>query len=130
MDPVARPWFLLYDAHCGLCRSFAYQVRWLNRLALHDGRVPRLEFAGLESEAAGALLAPLPLEQATASFHLVDPTSRIHSGAEAMVPLLGLLPGSEVSSSVVRQQPALEGILRHLYVACARLREGGQCRIP
>jgi hypothetical protein len=54
-----------------------------------------------------------------ASWHLVGPTGRCHSGGAAVAPLLGLLPGAR---PLARLAAALPGPTEHAYLCAVRRR--------
>jgi predicted DCC family thiol-disulfide oxidoreductase YuxK len=76
---------VLYDEDCGFCR-------WsLDRL-LRSDRDGRLRPVPIQSEEGDRLLADLREEERLASWHLVTPDGRRHSGGAAAAPLARLLP--------------------------------------
>jgi predicted DCC family thiol-disulfide oxidoreductase YuxK len=100
VEDVRPGWIVLYDRDCGFCRwCLAKLLRWDRRRALRP-------VAFQEPEGAG-LLARVDQNDPTASWHLVSPEGRIHSGGEAFAPLLAQLPGGAVLSRVAARLPKL-----------------------
>lgn len=93
-----RPWIVLYDADCGLCK-------WLLSLFLRWDRAGRLRPLALQRPEADKLLADLTPEQRAASWHLVSPAGRRDSAGAALVPLLRLLPGGGVPAGALARTP-------------------------
>lgn len=76
---------ILYDRDCGFCQSALVQV-----LARDEQRV--LRPVALQDPEAAELLADLSPDERMASWHLVTPDGRRHSGGAAFAPLAALLP--------------------------------------
>jgi len=77
---------LIFDGDCRFCgRCVALLDRW--------DRHGRLRFVPFQDEAALALLPPIPRERLEQAMHLVAPDARVWPGAEAVPPMLKLLPG-------------------------------------
>lgn len=91
---------LLYDADCGFCR-------WSLRKVLAWDRRGRLRPVALQEPEAGRLLPGLHQEQRMASWHLVGPGGRVHSGGDAAAPLLRLLPGGRPLAALAAAFPGL-----------------------
>ncbi len=83
---------MLYDEDCGFCR-------WsLDRLLRWD-RSGRLRAVPIQSEEADGILADLSERDRLASWHLVAPDGRRHSGGAAIAPMARLLPaGAPIAS--------------------------------
>lgn len=106
--PSERDWLVLYDAECGICRT-------LLALLLSWDQHRRLRPLALQDAEAAALLADLTPEERMASWHLVSPLGRTHSGASpagrrwsagAAVPLLlQLVPGGRVPAAIFARFP-------------------------
>jgi predicted DCC family thiol-disulfide oxidoreductase YuxK len=76
---------LLYDRDCGFCRwSLGPVLRW--------DRARRLRLVALQSPEAEQLLPGMSQDRRFASAHLVLPNGEVHSGGDALAPLLRLLP--------------------------------------
>ena len=77
---------VLYDRDCGFCRwSLAQVLTW--------DRGRRLRPVALQDPRARSLLGDMERERMFASAHLVTPDGAIHSGGDAVAPILRLLPG-------------------------------------
>jgi predicted DCC family thiol-disulfide oxidoreductase YuxK len=59
----------------------------------------------LQDAEAGRLLAGLDEAERMASWHLVDPAGRVHSGGAAFAPLGRLLPGGRVLAAPAARFP-------------------------
>ncbi len=97
---TARPGeaIVLYDADCGWCRwTLAKFLRW-------DGRRV-LSTLAIQSPAAEPFLGDMPMQQRLASWHLVTPDGRLHSGGAVFPPLLRLLPGGAPLAAVASALP-------------------------
>lgn len=79
-------WTVLYDADCGFC------VWVLSGLLAWD-RARHLRPMALQRPAASRLLADVPAAERMASWHLISPAGGRHSGGDAVIHLLRLLPG-------------------------------------
>jgi predicted DCC family thiol-disulfide oxidoreductase YuxK len=93
-----RPSAILYDADCGFCRwSLAKLLGW--------DRHRRLRPVAIQSAEGNHLLAGIDDEERMASWHLVDPEGRRHSGGIAAVPLLRELPGGRPFAALLQRFP-------------------------
>jgi predicted DCC family thiol-disulfide oxidoreductase YuxK len=93
--PVAT---VLYDRDCGFCRwSMARILAWDRRDALSP--------VALQDPEADRLLPVLDHETRMASWHLVGPDGRVHSGGAAAALLLRLLPGGRPLASLAAAMP-------------------------
>jgi predicted DCC family thiol-disulfide oxidoreductase YuxK len=89
---------VLYDEGCGFCRwSMAKVLAWDRRR--------RLRPLPLGSAEAGELLGDLEPERRAASWHLVAPDGRRHSGGDAVAPMLRLLPGGAPLAALASAAP-------------------------
>ena len=95
-----RPWLVLYDGDCGLCK-------WLLAGFLRWDRAGCLRPIALQSPAAGELLRDLPSAERMASWHLVSPDGVRRSGGSAVPPLLRLLPGGRLPAAASERLPGL-----------------------
>jgi predicted DCC family thiol-disulfide oxidoreductase YuxK len=93
--PVAT---ILYDRDCGFCR-------WSMAKILHWDRRDALRPVALQDPEADRLLPALDHETRMASWHLVSPNGRVHSGGAAAAPLLRLLPGGRPLASLAAAMP-------------------------
>ena len=93
-----EPATILFDSDCGFCRwSLARILAWDRRRALRP--------VALQDPEADELLAALPAEERTASWHLVAADGRVHSGGAAFPPLLRLLPGGRPLAALAAAFP-------------------------
>jgi predicted DCC family thiol-disulfide oxidoreductase YuxK len=112
---------LAYDAECGPCSRFKAVVRFL------DAR-GRLDFASLrEADEAGALSGVEPSLRYR-SFHLVSSGRGARSGAEALMPLVGvLLPQGERLTRALETVPGFRLAMTFVYSTLSRLHDTGSC---
>jgi predicted DCC family thiol-disulfide oxidoreductase YuxK len=103
---------VLYDRDCGFC---VWSLAWL----LAWDRDHRLRPLALQEETARAMLSGMDREQMLASAHLVTPAGAVHSGGDAVEPILRLLPGGVRLAPVAR---AMTGASRVGYNWVARNR--------
>jgi predicted DCC family thiol-disulfide oxidoreductase YuxK len=94
---VGKP-ALLYDGGCGFCRCAAWLIAMLDRPR-------RLRFLPLNDPVAVALLGDMPAERQAASWHLITDEGRVHSGGEAVAPLMKLLPAGVPLAALARLLP-------------------------
>jgi predicted DCC family thiol-disulfide oxidoreductase YuxK len=107
------PTSILYDADCGLCRwSLAQLLRLDRRNCLRP--VP------LQQPEADTLLSGMSRDERMASWHLVDDDGRVHSGGDALAPLLRLLPGGRPFAAALAALPAAVGDVAYRTVAGRR----------
>ena len=76
---------LVYDGSCGLCTDAAGLVRRWDR-----GR--RLDVVPFQDDARVARFG-IPVPAVAAALHLLLPDGRVYAGADAVPPLVRLLPG-------------------------------------
>jgi predicted DCC family thiol-disulfide oxidoreductase YuxK len=114
-------YLLAYDAACGPCSRFKAVVDFLDARGL-------IEFLSLrQAEEAGALESVAPSLRYD-SFHLVAPGKRALSGAEALLPLVGLLlPGGKAISRVLEAIPGSGRAISFGYSTVSRLHYAGAC---
>lgn len=87
---------VLYDADCGFCK------RTLRRLLDRD-KGQRLRSVPIQSAEGDTLLAGIDPDRRLSSWHLVAPDGSVHSGGDALIVVLGLLPrGARLSSLLAR----------------------------
>jgi len=79
-------WALVYDHDCGMCRVAAALVMLADRRR-------RLEPVALQDSRITGILAPVPRERWSRSWHLAAPDGRVYSGGAAIPVLCRLLPG-------------------------------------
>lgn len=93
-------WMVLYDSDCGLCLwLLAAILRWDTHAALQP-----LPLQGPDAE---QLLSDMTPQARMASWHLISPNGRRHSGGAAFAPLLRLLPYGAPAASVAAVMPKL-----------------------
>ena len=103
---------MLYDRDCGFCVwSLAWVLAW--------DRGHRLRPLPLQDETARTMLGGMDHERMFASAHLVTPEGTVHSGGDAVVPILRLLPGGAPLAPVAA---AMSGASRVGYNWVARNR--------
>ena len=113
-------YLLAYDAGCGPCSRFKALVEFL------DAR-GAIGFASLrEAEESGALDGVSPSLRYR-SFHLISPRNGPVSGADALLPLVKLLPGGGVVSKVVDATPGSRRAIAFGYSALSKLHDAGAC---
>jgi predicted DCC family thiol-disulfide oxidoreductase YuxK len=89
---------LLYDSDCGFCR-------WaIDKILVWDTR-RRLRPVAIQAPEADGLLPGLDSKSRLASWHLVTPDGRVHSGGAAVTPLLRLLPGARPLAALLGAFP-------------------------
>jgi predicted DCC family thiol-disulfide oxidoreductase YuxK len=93
-------WAVLYDRDCGFCR-------WSLAQLLARDRHSRLRPVALGTAEADGLLADLPPEERSASWHLVSPNGWRTSAGAAAPPLLRLLPGGQLPAAALEAAPRL-----------------------
>ena len=91
---------MLYDRDCGFCRWSLGQLLALDRRS-------RLRPVALGTAEADELLADLPPQERSASWHLVSPNGRRTSAGAAAPPLLRLLPGGRLPAAALAAAPKL-----------------------
>jgi len=91
---------VLYDRDCGFCR-------WTLARLLALDRAQRLRPVALQSPEGRRLLPGMSDEQRLASAHLVTPDGRVHSGGDAVAPLLRRLPAGRPLSALAGLAPGL-----------------------
>jgi predicted DCC family thiol-disulfide oxidoreductase YuxK len=91
---------ILYDSDCGFCRwCLAKVLAWDRRRTLRP--------VALSSPEADGVLEGMPAAERMASWHLLDPESRLHSAGAAFPPLFRLLPGGAPLASAAARAPRL-----------------------
>jgi predicted DCC family thiol-disulfide oxidoreductase YuxK len=113
-------YILIYDSDCGPCTRFKRAVAFL------DTR-NRISFIGLDAADSSGLLAPIPQARRHRSFHLISPSGRVWSGAEALSPLTSLLPGGAGLSFVMGRNPLAFNCASFVYGVFSRLHDVGSC---
>src|SRR5262245_21438595 len=89
---------LIYDQDCGFCRWCLGKVlAWDRRKSVHPVQ--------LSSAEADRMLAGMPADQRTASWHLVDEHGGVHSAGDGFPPLLHLLPAGAPLAALTAAAP-------------------------
>ncbi|MGH9918430.1 MAG: DCC1-like thiol-disulfide oxidoreductase family protein [Nitrososphaerales archaeon] len=114
-------YLLAYDAACGPCSRFKVVVDFLDARGLID-------FVSLrQADEAGALESVAPSLRYD-SFHLIAPGRPALSGADALLPLVGmLLPGGGAFSKVLQSVPGCGRAISLVYSTISRLHYTGAC---
>ena len=105
---------LFYDADCRSCRLLA-------RLAVAADTRRRLRTSTLDSAEADRALAGLPSEVRYGAFHLLS-GGGVRTGAEAIQPLLELLPATAPLARRLARSPTARRVAGALYEGLARRR--------
>jgi predicted DCC family thiol-disulfide oxidoreductase YuxK len=89
---------VVYDDECGFCRwCLAKVLAWDRRGALRP--------VALSTPEAARLLDGMALAERGASWHLVEPGGRVHSGGAAFAPLARRLPGGRPLAALAARFP-------------------------
>jgi predicted DCC family thiol-disulfide oxidoreductase YuxK len=114
-------YLLAYDAACGPCSRFKAVVDFLDARGV-------IEFISLgQAEEAGLLESVSPSVRYD-SFHLIGPGRRALSGADALLPLLGLLlPRGGGITRVLEAIPGCSRAISFGYSMVSRLHYTGAC---
>ena len=115
-------YLLVYDDGCGPCTRFRNAVGFL------DVR-RRLDYVGLDEAGRSGVLDSVPVPSRHRSFHLVSPGGRVWSGASALPPLAGLVPGGGAVSEVMKVPPVFAAA-SFVYSVLSRLHDSGYCGRP
>lgn len=111
---------LAYDADCGPCTRFRRVVGFLDA-----GR--RISFISLTQADRDGVLDQVPAVMRHRSFHLAIPGGRVLSGAEAIPPLVRVLPAGRVVSRAMATAPGVPRTVRFVYGVFSRLHDSGAC---
>jgi predicted DCC family thiol-disulfide oxidoreductase YuxK len=122
MFGLPTDYLLAYDAGCGPCSRFKAVVDFLDAKGT-------IGFASLkQAEEVGALETVDPSLRYR-SFHLIASGERALSGADALLPLVGLLlPRGGVVSAALEAIPGCRRAVFLGYSALSRLHGSGACR--
>jgi predicted DCC family thiol-disulfide oxidoreductase YuxK len=112
---------LAYDADCGPCTRFKQGVDFLDA---HR----KIGFVSIDQAEESGLLDGIPETRRHRSFHLILPSKRVESGAEALPTLMGLFPSGRMISKIVESAPGGLPILAFVYSIASRLHEVGSCK--
>lgn len=92
---------VLYDGDCGFCR-------WsLAKLLARDPDGTRLRPVRLDSDEGRALLAAMPEAERMRAAHAVTPDGAVHTGGDAVAPILRALGRPRAAAVAVALGPAL-----------------------
>jgi predicted DCC family thiol-disulfide oxidoreductase YuxK len=105
---------VLYDGHCGLCRSSANRVKRMDRGA-------RIELLDLHDPSAAARFPQLNREEAMRWMQAVDTRGRIFSGVDAWARIGLTLPGWKLIAWLLLV-PGIHFIAQKIYEWIARNR--------
>ncbi len=117
---VGLRYIMAYDSDCGICTRFKNMINFLDTQG-------RLTFTPLISADNDGLLDSIPRNRRHRSFHLVNPSGRVYSGADALPVLFGLLPAGWALESVLRSSPPAMWLTRILYGNFVRYHDSGSC---
>jgi len=113
------PWHLIFDGQCAFCqRCVALLRRW--------DRGGRLRCVPLQDKAALAALPPIPGAALEQAMHLVTADGAVYAGAEAVPPLLRVLPGGP-PLALLFGIPGVPGLANRIYRWVARNRHQLGC---
>jgi predicted DCC family thiol-disulfide oxidoreductase YuxK len=114
------PFTVAYDSECGPCTRFREAVEFLDAKG-------SIAFVGLGQADRSGLLEPVEVSRRRASFHLISPEGRVWSGARALPPLAGILPGGSGVSYVLGRNPMAFRLAAFAYEVLSRLHDSGSC---
>ena len=114
-------YILAYDADCGPCTRFMRVVDILDKYE-------KIDFISLTLANQQGLLDSISTPLRYKSFHLIFPNGEAKSGSEALLELIGILPGGKVISPVINYFPAGKQIVRSIYKRFSKLHDTGSCR--
>ncbi|MDG6982803.1 MAG: DUF393 domain-containing protein [Nitrososphaerota archaeon] len=113
-------WTLVYDSDCGPC------TRFRNAVGALDAR-KEISYVGLDGADRSGILDGISPSRRHRSFHLVAPDGTVWSGAEALAPLSGLLPGGIPLSVMIARSPLVSRCAAFVYGVFSRLHDTGAC---
>ena len=111
---------LAYDDDCGPCTRFKRAVEFFDA---HDA----IEFVSLVQADEWGLLDAIPERLRFRSFHLIAPTGRAESGANALRGLIRLLPSGWLASEFIFSTSSGRRLVAFAYSSLSRLHDGGSC---
>jgi predicted DCC family thiol-disulfide oxidoreductase YuxK len=114
---------LAYDADCGPCTRFRYFVEAIDS----KGEVA---FVSLIDADDSGMLDRIPKSERHTSFHVIFPDGKLLTGADAVPPLLELLPGGKILAKVVTTVPGGRRFIAIVYEGFAKGHNGSACRYP
>ena len=115
-----RRYLLAFDADCGPCTRFKGIVDFLDTYR-------RFDFKSLVEADEEGFLDTIPKSVRHRSFHLVTPSGRVSSGAEALPNLVALLPSGGPISRLITSAPGGLRTVGFVYAIFSRLHDTGSC---
>jgi predicted DCC family thiol-disulfide oxidoreductase YuxK len=112
---------LAYDEDCGPCTKFKRAIEFFDA---HDA----IEFVSLVQANELGLLDAIPEHLRFRSFHLIAPTGRVESGANALRGLIRLLPSGWLASEFIFSTPSGRRLATFAYSSLSRLHDRSSCR--
>ena len=119
---LASKYILAYDAYCGPCRRFRRAVDILDK---HE----KIDFISLTNADQAGLLDKIYAPLRYKSFHLIFPDGEITSGSDALLKLIGILPGGKIISQLIDCLPGGKQSIRFIYATISRLHDVTLCSI-
>lgn len=119
--PISR-YIIAYDADCGPCTRFAHVVDFLDRYE-------KIDFISLTRADQQGLLDKISVPLRYRSFHLISPNGETKSGSEAIIELVGILPGSKIISPIINYIPGCKSIVASIYNRLSKQHDRGSCHI-
>jgi predicted DCC family thiol-disulfide oxidoreductase YuxK len=111
---------LAYDADCCPCTKFKRVIEFFDTRGAID-------FVSLVEANELGLLDAIPERLRFRSFHLIAPTGRFESGANALRGLIRLLPSGWVTSEFIFSTPSGRRLVTFAYSSLSRLHDRGSC---
>jgi len=111
---------LAYDEDCGPCTKFKRAIEFFDA---HDA----IDFVSLVQANELGLLDAIPERLRFRSFHLIAPTGRAESGANALRGLIRLLPSGWLASEFIFSTPSGRRLVTFAYSSLSRLHDRGSC---
>ena len=109
-----------YDEDCGPCTKFRRAIQFFDA---HDA----IDFVSLVQANELGLLDAIPERLRFRSFHLIAPTGRAESGANALHGLIRLLPSGWLASEFIFSTPSGRRLATFAYSSLSRLHDRGSC---
>ena len=131
-----EPLTVLYDRDCGLCAATARTLRRWDR----DGRLAVVAFQDVAAETPDEVARLASGRPIAAALHAVDAqTGEVSSGGQAVLEIVGRLPGGSRPAALVATVPPARWAVGVGYAIVARNRhrigrwlrlEGPDCDVP
>jgi predicted DCC family thiol-disulfide oxidoreductase YuxK len=119
---LASKFVLAYDAYCGPCRRFRQAVDILDK---HE----KIDFISLTNADQAGLLDKIYAPLRYKSFHLIFPDGEVTSGSDALLRLIGILPGGRIISPLIDYFPGGKQMIRLIFAKISRLHDMTSCSI-